>query len=79
MKMVIIVLTLLFSYFVPVAHAAQPLDVVKRGDGASYQELIDVISRQFHGRIIRVELERDWLHWYYELRLLLDDGRIIGD
>ncbi|USE38285.1 PepSY domain-containing protein [Endozoicomonas sp. SCSIO W0465] len=56
---------------------SKPLSVVKRGDAVSYQQLVDAISRQFHGRIVRVELEQDWLNWYYELRLLQDDGRII--
>ena len=52
-------------------------DLVAKGEAVSYEVLEAAISRQFHGRIIRVELEREWSGWYYELRLLQDDGRVV--
>ena len=52
-------------------------EVVERGDAVAYSELAAAVSDQFLGRIIRVELDRDWGKWYYKLRLLEADGRII--
>lgn len=52
-------------------------EAVERGDVATYAELENVISNQFKGRIIRVELDKEWRRWAYRLRLLEDDGRVI--
>ena len=52
-------------------------EVVARGDAVSYDVLEKAVSEQFHGRMIHVDLERDDGKWYYEIRLLQDDGRIV--
>ena len=52
-------------------------EVVARGDAVSYEVLEKTVSRQFYGRMIHVDLERENGRWYYEIRLLQDDGRII--
>ena len=52
-------------------------EAVERGDASSYAQLEEVITSQFKGRIIRVELDREWHEWVYKLRLLEDDGRVV--
>lgn len=52
-------------------------EVVARGDAVSYEVLEKAVSQQFYGRMIHVDLERENGRWYYEIRLLQDDGRII--
>ena len=83
MKKIIACLFLIFFASNTVADARHHEDqdkareAVERGGVATYAELEQVISRQFKGRIIRVELDKDWSEWLYKLRLLEDDGRII--
>ena len=50
---------------------------VSRGDVRAYSKLEGMISTYFKGRIIRVELEEEDDEWVYEIRLLMDDGRVI--
>lgn len=52
-------------------------DALERGEVAQYSDLEQMITDQFMGRIIRVELDRGWFGWLYKLRLLEDDGRVI--
>lgn len=73
------VITLLLSVLLtPMTFAGGSVrEVVARGDAVSYDVLEKTISQQFYGRMIHVELERENGRWYYEIRLLQDDGRII--
>lgn len=69
---------LLSVLLAPVAYAGDSVrEVVARGDAVSYEALEKAVGQQFYGRMIRVELERNDGRWYYEVRLLQDDGRII--
>lgn len=74
-KKVILLLSLLLA---PPGFAGDSVrEVVARGDAVSYDVLEKAVKSQFYGRMIRVELDRDDGNWYYDIRLLQDDGRII--
>ena len=72
------VILLLSILLAPMTFAGDSVrEVVARGDAMSYDALEKAVSQQFYGRMIRVELEEENGKWYYEIRLLQDDGRII--
>lgn len=69
---------LLSVLLTPMAFAGDSVrEVVARGDAVSYEALEKAVRQQFYGRMIRVELDEKNGRWYYEIRLLQDDGRII--
>lgn len=72
------VILLLSVLLAPMTFAGDSVrEVVARGDAMSYDALEKAVRQQFHGRMIRVKLEEENGRWYYETRLLQDDGRII--
>ena len=72
------VILLLSVLLTPMTFASDNVrDVVARGDAVSYDVLEKTVKSRFHGRMIRVDLEREDGIWFYEIRLLQDDGRII--
>ena len=84
MKTIIICLSLIFFATASIAEDERHYEdqkgareAVERGDVKEYTELKRTINNQFKGRIIRVELDKRWRRWFYELRLLEDDGRVI--
>ena len=52
-------------------------DAVGQGEIASYTEMLKVVTDQFKGRIIRVELENTDEGYFYQLRLLENNSQIV--
>ena len=50
---------------------------VRKGDIASYTEMVKAVTDQFKGRIIRVELEDTEEGFFYQLRLLEGDSQVV--
>lgn len=48
-----------------------------RGEVLPLAQILSLVERDFGGRVIEVELERDDGELHYELELLLPDGRVI--
>ena len=46
------------------------------GEVMPLRTLLDKIEKDYPGQVLEVELEREQQQWYYEVKLLSDDGRL---
>lgn len=74
-------LVLLLAASAPAARADDDHDRARRaleaGQIAPLSEVLAAVERDFRGRVIEVELERDDGRWIYEIKLLTPQGSVI--
>ena len=71
-------MVLLLGSAVCMAHA-DDVYVPKAGEVAPLEELFARLRKNFQGRILKVELEREGADsaWYYEVKLLTPEGHVL--
>jgi uncharacterized membrane protein YkoI len=53
-------------------------EALRRGEIVSLRSILDAVQRDFEGRVVEVELERDAQGaWIYEIELVAEDGSIL--
>jgi uncharacterized membrane protein YkoI len=50
---------------------------VQRGELLPLAKILEVMEREYPGRVLEVELDRDDGRYLYEIEVLLNDGRVI--
>lgn len=61
----------------PGVHHERARAARERGEVLPLERILALVERDFQGRVIEVELERDDGRLIYEIELLLPDGRVI--
>lgn len=61
----------------PKDHHQRLSESVRKGEILPLSQITDHARRHFGGRVIEVELESKRQGTYYELELLLEDGRVV--
>lgn len=65
------------------AHADERRDhdlareAVEAGEVMPLARILDHVAHDYPGRVLEVELERENMHWLYEIKLLQAGGRVL--
>jgi uncharacterized membrane protein YkoI len=75
--------TLLFAFLVgtPQAHSEEDHDIarqaVERGELLPLTKILAAAEREYPGRVLEVELEREDGRYLYEIEVLTKNGRVV--
>lgn len=50
---------------------------LERGEVLPLRDVLDQVERDYRGRVLKIEFEREDGRFVYEIRLLQDDGRLV--
>lgn len=78
-----VVLVLASLVVFPVAASGEDHDhdraraALERGEVLPLRTILDKVERDYPGRVVEVELEREHGRWIYEIRILRDGGALV--